>query len=54
MRARFIAAALFATIAVGVGGTAATTGAHAQPASAPDTYVSYWDALPARPSPRRR
>jgi hypothetical protein len=43
MRARFIAAALFATIAIGVGGTAATTGAHAQPASAPDTYVTYWD-----------
>ena len=45
MRARFIAAALFATIAVGVGGTAATTGAHAQPASAPDTYVTYWDGV---------
>jgi hypothetical protein len=45
MRARFIAAALFATIAVGLGGTAATTGAHAQPASAPDTYVSYWDGV---------
>jgi hypothetical protein len=45
MRARFIAAALFATIAVGLGGTAATTGAHAQPASAPDTYVSYWDSV---------
>jgi hypothetical protein len=45
MRARFIAAALFATIAVGVGGTAATTGAHAQPASAPDTYVTYWDGI---------
>jgi hypothetical protein len=45
MRACFIAAALFATIAIGVGGTAATTGAHAQPASAPDTYVSYWDGV---------
>jgi hypothetical protein len=45
MRARFIAAALFATIAACVGGTAATTGAHAQPASAPDTYVSYWDSV---------
>jgi PAP2 superfamily len=43
MRARFIAAALFATIAIGVGGTAATSRAHAQPASAPDTYVTYWD-----------
>jgi len=45
MRARFIAAALFATLAVGVGGTAATSRAHAQPASAPDTYVTYWDGV---------
>src|SRR5262245_9323369 len=44
MKAHFIAAALFATIAIGVGGTA-TTRAHAQPASAPDTYVTYWDGV---------
>jgi hypothetical protein len=45
MKARFIAAALFALIAVGVGVTAAATRAHAQPASAPDTYVTYWDGI---------
>jgi hypothetical protein len=45
MRARFIAAALLTTIAVVLGGTAATTRAQAQPASAPDTYVSYWDGV---------
>jgi hypothetical protein len=43
MKTRFIAAALFATVAVALGGTAATTGARAQPAAAPDTYVTYWD-----------
>jgi hypothetical protein len=45
MRFRFIAVALFAAVAVATGGTAATTGAQAQPASAPDTYVTYWDAV---------
>ena len=44
MRARFIAAALFATVAVGLGG-AAVTRAHAQPTSTPDTYVAYWDGV---------
>jgi hypothetical protein len=45
MRFRFIAVALFAAVAAAIGGTAATTGAQAQPASAPDTYVSYWDGV---------
>jgi VCPO second helical-bundle domain len=45
MRVRFITVALFAALAVGLGGTAAATRAHAQPASAPDTYVTYWDGL---------
>ena len=43
MKPHFIAAALFAILAVALGGTAATTGARAQPAAAPDTYVTYWD-----------
>jgi hypothetical protein len=45
MRVGLITAALFAALAVGLGGTAATTRAHAQTASAPDTYVTYWDAV---------
>jgi hypothetical protein len=45
MRFRFISVALFAAVAVATGGTAATTGAQAQPASASDTYVSYWDGI---------
>jgi hypothetical protein len=45
MRIRFITVALFAAAAVGLGGTAATTGAHTQPASTPDTYVNYWDGV---------
>jgi hypothetical protein len=45
MRIRFISVALFAAAAVGLGGMAATTGAHAQPASTPDTYVNYWDGV---------
>jgi hypothetical protein len=45
MRVGLITAALFAALAVGLGGTAAATGAHAQPASAPDTYVNYWDGV---------
>ncbi len=44
MRVRFIAMALFAAVVVAIGG-AATTRAHAQPASTPDTYVTYWDAV---------
>jgi hypothetical protein len=44
MRIRFIALALFAAAVVAIGG-AATTRAHAQPASTPDTYVTYWDAV---------
>ena len=44
MRVRFIAMALFAALVVAIGG-AATTRAHAQPASTPDTYVNYWDAV---------
>jgi vanadium-dependent haloperoxidase-like protein len=45
MKVGLITAALFAALAVGLGGTTATTGAHAQAASAPDTYVTYWDAV---------
>lgn len=45
MRVRFIAMALFAAVVVALGGTAATTRADAQPASAPDTYVAYWDSV---------
>jgi hypothetical protein len=40
-----ITAALFAALAVGLGGTAATTGAHAHTTSAPDMYVNYWDGV---------
>jgi hypothetical protein len=45
MNVRFITVALCAALAVGLGGTAAVTRAHAQPASAPDTYVTFWDAV---------
>jgi len=45
MKARLIGAALSALLAVGLGGTAAATRAHAQPASTPDTYVAYWDGV---------
>jgi hypothetical protein len=45
MRFRFIAVAVFAAVAVATGGTAATSGAQAQPASTPDTYVSFWDVV---------
>jgi len=44
MRFRFIRV-LFAAVAVATGGTGATTGAQAQPASSSDTYVSYWDSI---------
>ncbi|HEX5575083.1 MAG TPA: vanadium-dependent haloperoxidase [Gemmatimonadales bacterium] len=44
MRVRITVMALFAAVVVAIGG-AATTRAHAQPASTPDTYVSYWDAV---------
>ena len=44
MRFRFIRV-LFAAVAVATGGTGATTGAQAQPASASDAYVSYWDGI---------
>ena len=43
MRARLFPAALLAALAVVLGGTAAAHRAQAQPAAAPDTYVSYWD-----------
>jgi hypothetical protein len=45
MRVGLTTAALFAAIAVGVGGTAASSHAQKQPASAPDTYVTYWDGV---------
>jgi hypothetical protein len=45
MKVRFITTTLLATVAVALGGAAVTTGAHAQPGSAPDTYVTYWDAV---------
>jgi hypothetical protein len=45
MRVRFIAVALFAAIVVALGGTAAASRAHEQPASTPDTYVNYWDGV---------
>jgi VCPO second helical-bundle domain len=45
MRVRFTAVALLAAAVVVLGGTAATSRAHAQPASAPDTYVTFWDAV---------
>ena len=54
MRVRFIAMALFAAVVVALGGTAATTRADAQPASTPDTYVTYWDRSAIRRSPPRR
>src|SRR5262245_15841483 len=45
MKLRFITVAVVIAAAVGLGGRAATTGAQAQPAAAPDTYVNYWDAV---------
>jgi hypothetical protein len=45
MRLGLTTAALFAAIGVGVGGTAASSRAQEQPASAPDTYVTFWDGV---------
>jgi hypothetical protein len=45
MKALFITTAFFAVVAIGLGGSDATSGARAQPASAPDTYVAYWDGV---------
>ncbi len=45
MRVGLTSAALIAAIAVGVGGTAASSQARERPASAPDTYVTYWDGV---------
>jgi VCPO second helical-bundle domain len=45
MKARLITVALCAAAAVGLAGAAVATGAHARPASAPDTYVAYWDSV---------
>jgi hypothetical protein len=45
MKARFIVPALFVAAAVGLGGAAATSSAHGQPAGLPDTYVTDWDAV---------
>ena len=45
MSVRFITIGLLAAAAVGLGGPAASTGAHAQSAPSPDTYVSYWDGV---------
>jgi hypothetical protein len=42
MNVRLIILALLAALAVGLGGSAAASRAHAQPAAA-DTYVTYWD-----------
>lgn len=43
MSIRLLVAAVVTATAAGLGGTAATAPAHAQPASPPDTYVIYWD-----------
>jgi VCPO second helical-bundle domain len=46
LRAAAIAVTAFcAAGAVGSGAAAVTTRAHVQPASAPDTYVAYWDGV---------
>jgi VCPO second helical-bundle domain len=44
MNIRLIILALLAALALGLGGSAAVSRAHAQPA-APDTYVDYWDGV---------
>jgi VCPO second helical-bundle domain len=44
MNVRLIILALLAALAVGLGGSAAASRAHAQPAAA-DTYVTYWDSV---------
>jgi hypothetical protein len=45
MRVGLTTAALFAAIAVGVGGTAASSHAQEHPASAPVTYITFWDGV---------
>jgi hypothetical protein len=45
MRVRSLTVGLVTAAAVAFGGAAATSGAHAQPAAAPDTYVTYWDGV---------
>jgi VCPO second helical-bundle domain len=45
MKTRFIVLALFVAAAVGLSGAAATSSAHGQLASSPDTYVANWDAI---------
>jgi hypothetical protein len=45
MKIRFTAVALLTAAVVAFGGTAATSGAHAQTAPAPDTYVTFWDGV---------
>jgi VCPO second helical-bundle domain len=45
MRVRSLTVALVTAAAVAFGGAAATSGAHAQPAAASDTYVTYWDGV---------
>ena len=45
MRVRYSTVALCAALAVGLGGAAAATRAHAQPTPESDTYVTYWDAV---------
>jgi hypothetical protein len=45
MKVRFITAALVATAAVALGGTAVANGAPAQPPPTPDTYVAFWDGV---------
>ena len=44
MNIRLIILALLAALALGLGGSAAASRAHVQPA-APDTYVDNWDGV---------
>jgi hypothetical protein len=44
MNVRLIILALLAALTLGLGGSAAASRAHAQPA-APDTYINYWDGI---------
>jgi len=45
MKVRSICIVFIAALAVALGGAAAVTKAHAQPAATPDTYVNFWDAV---------